>query len=120
MVKPYVKIGLAISVIILTVVFSDIYETFVELKGIRKVIPCNDLPAIERVNAAIDELKMNGIINEYSQFQDNIYGEIMIDAERCPGKADIRVDYATSFDRAKIKKLIKNAFIGIPYRMMNR
>lgn len=121
MVNLYVKIGLAIFVILVSyVLLFHMYGTFDELRRILKTIPCEDLPSIEKVNTALEELKMKGTLNEYLQFQENIHGEIMLDAERCPGKADIRIDYETSFDRAKIKKLIKDAFTDIPYRMMNR
>ena len=109
-----------IFVMIMSVVFSDVYETFVELRRIRKVISCDDLPAIERVNSALEELKMKGVLDEYLYFQNSVHSEIGIDTERCPGKADIRIDYETSFDRARIKNLIKNIFTNIPHRMMNR
>jgi hypothetical protein len=47
--------------------------------------------------------------------------EVAIDAETCPGRADIVINFATRADRSMIESVIGgDTFFGIPFRLRNR
>ncbi len=84
------------------VIIEDNYET-----------PCDELPTTH---------ESQQILSAHTQEQNQVnaisFG-MSIDTSRCPGKAEIVINYQTLSDRQKIKDLIGNTFFGIPYRMSN-
>ena len=58
-----------------------------------------------------------------SQIKGVIPGHVMVDINdvSCPGRADIRILYATASDRQSIRAILGDGkyFFGVPYQMHN-
>ena len=86
--------------------------------GIDKGLSCDKLSAKEEVQKVLNEntdtIKK---LEELSPDTKSIM--VVIDSERCQGKADIIIYYGSFQQRKEIKKIIGDTFFGVPYRMIN-
>ena len=98
-----------VGLIVIYIVVSGVYIIY----QASKVVPCEQLPTEEEVNQILAEHP-----NEVQQISD-ISLPPAVDTFRCPGKADILINYETDKDRTQIKKIIGNDFFDVPYRMSN-
>ena len=104
-----------ISTLFIVIFFSGCIGLYEMIIDTRKV-SCDKLPNAKEVERILAE--HTDTVEEIKNINpDHVWLEI--DSERCPGKADIMIYYATIKNRASIKKLIGDTFFGIPYRMFN-
>ena len=116
-------LGVLVLVLVLTIFETRTYyvrdlliETTYGPKPHR--VPCDQWPTPDEVRQAL---------NEHSQFVKQIesinpgYTFVNINTLSCPGRADIRILYATASDRRAIELIVgEGKYIwGIPYQMSN-
>lgn len=120
MAHPITRFSIIVSGLIVVsttiVIMGYVASGFYEMRMDAKQAPCEELPLREEVERVIAEHK--DICEQIENINPG-YVLISIDAERCPGKADIIIYYGTKSDRKAIKNLIGDDFFGIPYRMFN-
>lgn len=75
--------------------------------------PCARLPSAAEVQRVVatnqatwEQIKQHSV-------------SVSVNSQRCPGKAQIDIHYATADDRAAIERMIGDTFFGVPYRMVN-
>ncbi len=81
-------------------------------------VPCGRWPTPDEVRQVLDEhaevvSRIESINPGYTVVNANVLS--------CPGRADIRILYATASDRRAIKSLLGDGkyFFGVPYQMRN-
>lgn len=115
MANPDVKIKIVIVLIALVVLIGgsvivlDYYVLRLDTKG----MDCEKLPTAADVENIV--ARHRDTLNQIEQNSISVW----IDTDRCPGRADIVIDYGTIDQRNAIRSLIGDTFFGVPYRMFN-
>ena len=114
---------LALSVLGLTIVECNTYylrdlviENIYGSKPHR--VPCHKWPTPDEVRRVLD---LHAEVIRTIEAINPGYVEVRINVWDCPGRADIRVLYATASDREAIKSILGEGkyFFGIPWQMRN-
>ena len=81
-------------------------------------IPCEDWPTPSEVRQILDE--HSDIVRRIEMINPGGI-KVEINNRTCPGKADIRIFYATAVDRQEIELRLedKKYFLGVPYMLRN-
>lgn len=116
-------IGVLLIVLVLTIIEVNTYyvrDLFIESTYGSKPhrVPCDQWPTPDEVRQ---------VLNEHSQVVRRIesinpgFTAVNINTLSCPGRADIRILYATASDRQAIELILGEGkyFFGIPYQMRN-
>ena len=78
--------------------------------------PCTELPPAEVAQATLE--KNQELVRRLDKVRPNSVS-VYPDPDRCPGRADIVVTYATVDDYRKLKQILGDDFDGVPYRLLN-
>ncbi len=93
------------------------YDNFI-LDNKDHYLSCDQLPTemeVTRILAAHQD-----VVQRIEGVNPGFVG-VEMDAQTCPGKADILIWFGTHQDRESIEKIIGGeSFFGIPYRLQNR
>ena len=110
------------SITLISVLFAGwiVFDTLQIVRDM-KPLPCDQLPTIEEVENVFAEQQ-----EQIKRIEGQcVYGQIFPahrvggNPEKCPGKSDIIIQYATVTDRSCFKKALGDTFFGLPYRMQN-
>lgn len=114
---------LLLSVLVLTVLESRTYyirDLLIESAHGSKPhrIPCDQWPTLGEVRQVLSE--HSEVVRRIESINPG-FTVVDINTLRCPGRADIRILYATATDRQAIELILGEGqyFFGIPYRMRN-
>ena len=82
-------------------------------------VPCEEWPTPGEVHQAID--RNADLITRIESVNPGFVSVEVSTAERCPGRADIRVLYASRGDREAIRAIVghEKFLFGVPYRLQN-
>ena len=82
-------------------------------------VPCEEWPTPGEVRQAID--RNADLITRIESVNPGLVSVEVSTTERCPGRADIRVLYASRGDRDAIRAIVghEKYLFGVPYRLQN-
>ncbi len=83
-------------------------------------VPCDDRPTPGEVRQAID--RNADLVTRIESVNPGLVSVWLNTTDKCPGRADIRILYATMRDRDAIKMIVGDDkyLFGVPYRMLNK
>ncbi len=93
------------------------YDNYI-LDNKEHYLSCAQLPSEKEVTQVVAEHQ--DVVRKIEQVNSG-FVSVEVDAETCPGKADILIWFGTHRDRELIESIIDNeSFFGVPYRLENR
>ena len=114
--KFFIPVAIGVLLIAIAAIGLFVFD-MINIQQDNTKVACNDLPAVEEVQKVLTEHE--DVIKELEKLSDTNSIWFSIDTERCPGKADILINYGTESQRRQIKERIGENFFGVPYRMFN-
>ena len=119
----YIAVGLILVALAITAVEAKTYylrdllaEEFWGSKPHR--VPCDKWPTPDEVQRVVDQHAQ--VVSQIEAVNPG-FTVVNINAMNCPGRADIRIWYASYSDRDAIKSIVgdQKYFFGVPYQLRN-